>query len=393
MYWVATNTWELQRLRGLDQTLSRLQLTNPLVMQISDRLEQFAQTELPLSAVYHEFQLNLRKFCEMVTGDKEPNANLVDTFKKLRDCASHRQQPGAPLYDTMRDLRVDIARKQQIITCLGFRHVLEELPDRGETARHFVNPTLWGASGHWRMTWQFVIERELVLLLYEQVYRMATSASPTRAEIFVPPLAGAPARPTVDGSDDLRQIILYDFGEWVKKHTTAMTRNGAAIIAEYIKVENAGAAYAAAAAVAPAPRAVVAPAPLAVTTLYPPSPPAAGATGAAAPVAATTAPVTTAPTTTTPAGNANSLPETTFTHLFTRLNLQYGTWNSYERGLGLYSELSSSIHKYNKQYEVDETNWGRSDFFILKWLKPTVDDHGHVDWNSARAERGLPYTP
>ena len=371
-------------MRRLDETLSRLQLTNPLVAQISDRLRQFAQTEFPLSAVYHQFQLNLSKFCGMITGEKEPNSNLVDIFEKLRDCASHRQQPGAPLYDAMRDLRADVAKKQQIITCLGFRHVLEELPDRGEIARHFVNPTTWGASGHWKMTWQFVIERELVLLLYEQVHRMATSASRARAERFIPPLAAAPARPTVDGSHEIRQIILYDFEDWVKKHNTAITHNGAAIIAEYNKVENAKAAYAAAAAVAPAPRAVVAPAPLAVTTLYPPSPPAAGATGATG---------TTAPVAATAAGNRNSLPETTFTHIFTILNLQYGTWNSYEHGLGLYSELSSSIHKYNKQYEVDETNWGRSDFLILKWLKPTVDDHGLVEWKSGRVERSIPYSP
>ena len=78
-------------MRRLEETLCDLEFTNPLVTQISDRLRQFAQTELPLSAVYHEFQLNLRKFCEMVTGDKEPHTNLVDTFRKLRDRAGHKQ--------------------------------------------------------------------------------------------------------------------------------------------------------------------------------------------------------------------------------------------------------------------------------------------------------------
>lgn len=271
----------------------------------------------------------------------------------------------------MRELHADIAKKQQIITCLGFRHILEEMPDRGEIVRHFVNPTPRGATGHWRMTWQFTIERELVLLLYEQVHRMAIPTT-------------APAAPNIDGSDALRQIILYDFEEWVKKHEKALTRNRAAIIAEYQKLKNAKIASAAVpTAVATTTAAqvrggVVPPAPPAITTLYhSPLPPAAAATAAAAPAA----------------GKANSLPETTFTHLFTTLNLPYGTWNCYERGLGLYSELSSSIHKYNKQYEVDETNWGRSDFLTLKWLKPTVDAHGRVNWNSIRAERNLPYTP
>lgn len=325
----------------------------------------------------------------MVTGEKEPNSNLVDIFKKLRGCASHRQQPGAPLYDTMRDLRADIAKKQQIITCLGFRHVLEEMPDRGEITRHFVNPTVWGASGHWRMTWQFTIERELVLLLYEEVHRMATSTSTNPTVVFNPALANLPAAPTIDGSDGLRQLILYDFEEWVKKHSKSLKQNGAAIITEYQKVDSARVTSAtiAAAAAAPAPGGVVSPAPSAVTTLYhPPLPPAATAAATPAPAAPTSAP---APA----AGRAKLLPETTFTHLFTSLNLPYGTWNCYERGLGLYSELSSSIHKYDKQYEVDETNWGRSDFLILKWLQPTVNDHGEIDWNSIRAERNLPFAP
>ena len=185
-------------MRRLDEILCKLEVTNPLIAQISDRLREFAQSELPLSAVYHEFQLNLRKFCEMVTGNEEPNSNLVDIFKKLRDCASHRQQPGTPLYDTMRDLRADITKKQQIITCLGFRHVLEEMPDRGEIARHFVNPNTLGATGHWKMTWQFTIERELVLLLYEEVHRRATSKSTTHKKPFNPALPNPLSQPKID---------------------------------------------------------------------------------------------------------------------------------------------------------------------------------------------------
>jgi hypothetical protein len=222
------------------------------------------------------------------------------------------------------------------------------------------------------MTWQFTIERELVLLLYEQVHSMATS--PIRPVVFNPALAAAPVAPTIRGSQTLRQLILYDFEEWVKNSRRALTQNGAAIITEYQKVGNAMAAssalVAAAAATAPPPGGVVPPAPPAVTTLYHPALPAAAA-----------------------APNPNLPPETTFTHLFTMLGLKYSKWNCYEHGLGLFGELSSSIHKYDKQYEVDETNWGRSDFLILKWLQPTVDKHGQVDWDQIRAERNLPYSP
>ena len=131
------------------------------------------------------------------------------------------------------------------------------------------------------------------------------------------------------------------------------------------------AAAVAATAAAPAIGSVPPPAPLLpVMTLYHPPSPAAAA-----------------------APNANLPPETTFTHLCTTLGLRYGKWNCYEHGLGLYSELSSGIHNYDRQYEVDESNWGRSDFLILKWLQPTVDGQGRVGWNGIRAERNLPYKP
>ena len=64
-----------------------------------------------------------------------------------------------------------------------------------------------------------------------------------------------------------------------------------------------------------------------------------------------------------------------------------------QEGAGLYSELSSSIHQYNKQFEVNETNWNRSDFLTLQWLQPDVNSNGEVDWTQARVQRDLPFTP
>ena len=108
-----------------------MHVTNPLLMQISDRLREFAQSENPMSAVYHSIQLNLRMFREMVTGNKRSN------LKKLRDSAGHKQQSWTPLciYDTMRDLRADIAEKEKN------HHLLRLSPRSGTDARQGRNRT------------------------------------------------------------------------------------------------------------------------------------------------------------------------------------------------------------------------------------------------------------
>ncbi|KAH9873319.1 hypothetical protein J1614_005717 [Plenodomus biglobosus] len=203
-----------------------------------------------------------------MSGDIE----VPQLLTRLREKTPDRQQQWAPIYKIISDFKEDVAKKQQIITCLGFRHVLETLPDRQEVSRHFTNPTPHSATGYWKMTWQFVVERELVLLLYEHLYSLATSKKPPEG-VPIPDL------PTIPGSDSLRELILYDF----ESHYTSLT---------------------------------VAPGADPIGTLYPPVP-AAGSDG----------------------------PETVFTAFFNELNLKYGRWNFYQHGLGLYSDLSSSIHK------------------------------------------------
>jgi hypothetical protein len=90
---------------------------------------------------------------------------------------------------------------------------------------------------------------------------------------------------------------------------------------------------------------------------------------------------------------ASGPPETSFTPLFTTLDLKYHEWNGYRRGRGLYGELSNSIHGYNKQYEVNETNWARSDYLILQWLKPNMEENSPVEWMDERVKKNLPFTP
>jgi hypothetical protein len=377
LYKVLTDRWE----------------SDKLVFYISNRVRGLCAIyfDVPLSAILRHFQFKVRSFYCLVTGDIGQGLGVPETLTKLRDMTLNRQQQWAPIYKIISDLRADVTKKQQIITCLGFRHVLEMLPDQPEVLKHFTNPTPHGATGHWKMAWQFVVERELVLLLYEHLQFLAASGARLPAGVPVP------APPTIPASKYLRKLILYDFQEWKKlqRSRQRLIQHALDTITEYQRLERsytascamtaaaapgppAAPGAAGAAGVAGAPGAPAALAPIGI--LYHPAAPAAAP--ATAPAAAPAAAPPAAP-----------LPETILTAIFNTLGLKYDKWNCYQRGLGLYSELSSSIHKYNKQFEVDETNWGRSDFLILKWLQPDVDKNEAVDWKDARVKRNMPFTP
>ncbi len=74
-------------------------------------------------------------------------------------------------------------------------------------------------------------------------------------------------------------------------------------------------------------------------------------------------------------------------------------WLCYKRGLSLYGELSSNIHNYDDMkfspYDIDDSNWSRSERIMLKALAPehwknspdgAISD---VDWTAERKGRGL----
>ena len=74
-------------------------------------------------------------------------------------------------------------------------------------------------------------------------------------------------------------------------------------------------------------------------------------------------------------------------------------WPCYKRGLQLYGELSSNIHKYDDMkfspYDIDDSNWSRSERIMLKALKPKHWEKSpdgeilDVNWTKERAVRGL----
>ncbi|KAF2242129.1 hypothetical protein BU26DRAFT_166682 [Trematosphaeria pertusa] len=124
------------------------------VKQISNHLKSITQTETPFLAVFHQFQYNVCDFIATVTG--EGKVDYTRAFSKLRDAAAHRQQQWEALYNTIEKLRSEITRKQQIITCLGYRHVLEMLSDKDSVLAQFTfsgDPPS-SATAIWKVTWQ-----------------------------------------------------------------------------------------------------------------------------------------------------------------------------------------------------------------------------------------------
>ena len=73
-----------------------------------------------------------------------------------------------------------------------------------------------------------------------------------------------------------------------------------------------------------------------------------------------------------------------------RYNPPYQDWSVYQRGLTMYNELSSTIHRYGKSYKVHENVWAISDRLIFEWLKPDIDSVGEVNWDREWFQRGLP---
>jgi endonuclease IV len=90
----------------------------------------------------------------MVTGKKPETKDAVNKcFEKLSNSSITKAQLFEPVYREIQRLRDTVKKQKQIITCLGFCHVLKMLSDKTEIIRHFIHPIPWGATGHWKMTW------------------------------------------------------------------------------------------------------------------------------------------------------------------------------------------------------------------------------------------------
>lgn len=322
----------------------------------------------PVSSRYHRFETNVCKFCTLVTGNA--GVSFQDVFKALRDYVTWQKQQWTPIYKQIREQGTELAKKQRVITSLGFRHVLENLPDQSKILAEFGLTKAPSATGTWQLTWQLAVEQKLIMMLQEHVSKLAlntpqpstaptaaSNPSPTPGLPSTPASTPAPSGPssksavgpgmatTKPPSDPLREILQHDLEYWISKlkrdkaGNTKLTTHASQITAEYQRMTST-------------------------------------ATGAGPPPAP-------------PTGAKKS----TYTQLFIDLGLDYASWNGYQRGFGLYGELSGSIHKYSQTFEVHETGWARNDWLVLQWLKPAQDANGEVLWDGTRKRLGPPFTP
>ena len=337
-FFKAAYTLTLERLRRLQDVLDKLnenklnksmykmlRPTSTTLEQISDHLKDLTESELSFSAVYHQFQLNVCEFLATITG--EDKIDYKSAFKTLQDATANRQEQWETLYKTIEKLRLELAQKQQAITCLGYRHFLEMLPDKRSLQNLFPTASLTEATPIWKLTWQVIVEKELFVMLQDHVNIL-------RPGTFA---ATAPKPKPTDSNWHLRLLLENSFQYWTKTNrkliNTAITNNTITAVTQ---------------------------------------------------IASGAAPTTRAFT--------NPKFRTNFTDLLDSLKLEYWTWQGYQRGLGLYNELSNTIHTYGKRFEVDETNWGKSDWLVLKYLTPNAKSivDGEVDWDIARTDRKLP---
>ena len=153
----ATKNPEFEHLQRLYKVLTHRWESDELVFYILNRVRGLCADylDVPRSAILRHFQSKVRSFYWLVTGDTGQGLASPATSTKLRDTTLYRQQQWAPIYKIISDLRADVTKKQQIITCLGFRNVLEMLPAQPEVLKHFTNPTPHG-TGKWpgNLSWR-----------------------------------------------------------------------------------------------------------------------------------------------------------------------------------------------------------------------------------------------
>lgn len=329
--------------------------------------------------MYHQFQLKVNDFVELLTG-KCPSS-YKDAIETLREISSRKYYQYKILYDTIEKLQSELDEKQQTITCLGYRHVLEKLPNK--TSNAFKShpdypspPAKLSATRAWHITWDLAVTNQLSSMIQE--YNNARAAvAPTTLPATT---AAAPAPSTAHGSSTAPGA------------STAPSTSTAP-----------GASTAPGTSTAPgmstAPGTSTAPAP------------------STAPGSSTAPGVSTAPGPPTPvsldqvlrydfdfhtqlwANSAGRIRKGQPIPTLGSTNLaSYKDWPSYTRGKSLYSALSTNIHSFGKSYEIHEINWLKMDYDTLRWLKPTgtvpasTDDPSIEEayWNGQWTDRNLP---
>ncbi|CAF9942048.1 MAG: hypothetical protein HETSPECPRED_004720 [Heterodermia speciosa] len=296
-------------------------------------------------------------------------------------------------YEAFEIQPTEIARQQQIITCLIYRFALERLPQKDASIMTQTSPRTSSATGVWQKMWRLAVEAELDRMLVEYIDPQSLLLAPsttsgTTSATGVAAIGTTTAVPSHNTSANsatvntpkpphsLKKLLQSDFDYWTSKQKSTSDLQ----VAKKNKNVPTGAGLTGPADV-PAGVAVVA-----------------GANGTVvAGVTVTGGNIALATSTVQPPPNGASWT----TGKYVRVEFYkppYDKWSSFSYGHTLYGELSSNIHTYQKSYDIDETNFTKSQRTILEWLAPrdlakSLEDRRvmweTVDWEEQWARRIL----
>ena len=137
-----------------------------------------------------------------MTGKK--GLKYQEAILTLRDMSVNRNEQAKVLYEAIQTQQTQIHLQQQIISCLEYRHVLEELPNTESTMS--TPPMLkHGHAVAWKTTWRLAVECELNEMIKIHIKPLPTEST---------------AATSIESKrSKLRNFLQYDFEHWVKDST------------------------------------------------------------------------------------------------------------------------------------------------------------------------------
>ena len=355
---------------------------SPDFQDISTLLVRASEDPRLLSAEQDKFRSNVCLFVEAKTGRK--GLQYREAIKTLREMSFMKNEQSKILYEAIEKQRTEIALQQQIITCLEYRHAIEELPQKNVPIMTALAGTNSG-TGAWEKMWKLSVERELDSMIADYIIPPNSVPLPATSTTTVSPAGGIPAIGVTStlsaapsaistpsstpppASSYLRALLQSDFSYWAKACTQLNTDKKNKNVRTATSTNTAGAGAAA------------------------------GPGSGSAVTGSTSAGTAPAKAPRRPKAAPPAAVQTWTTGNFFQVDFykpDYETWPSFQQGLNLYSELSANIHTYNKSYEIHEMNFTRSHRLILQWLKPDLDtidpNTKKVDWEKVWKKRGLP---
>ena len=406
---------------------------------ISMLLTQWSREPRLLSLEQDRFQSNVCRFVESKTGKSA--ISYEEAVRLLRDMSVVKNEQSRVLYDAFKIQRTEIARQQQIITCLTYRFALEHLPQKGADIMTKTGGAgrTDSATGAWQKMWRLAVEAELDRMLVEYIDPKSpllatptTSGTTSTTGLGTGPATGSAAAvgapvsvPTSTGTGVGAATTTT---AQASAPVTTVSTTGVTPIGATPAVPGHNTSTNSATVNTPKPSHSLkkllqsdfnfwtsnqrsnskqgSTSDLEVAKTNKLVPTGAGLTGGAdvpagvailAGVKVTKGKIALATFTAQPPSNGASW----WTGKYLRVECYkppYDKWPSFSHGHTLYGELSNNIHTYEKSYAVDETNFTKSQRTVLEWLAPrdlgkTVEDGSvrweAVDWEKQWTKRGL----